>query len=110
MAPVSCTVNLALAATAVALVLKTKDKKQKRKLTKDWLLKRLQYSHEVEPEQYYFTDQTKFPRPRPLIPQLGYNSKDTPANITHASIPLKLSISENIKRNNSGLQREVLYM
>lgn len=45
MAPVSRTVNLALAATAVALVIKTKGKKQKRKWTKDWLLKRSQYSH-----------------------------------------------------------------
>ncbi|CAI6377837.1 unnamed protein product [Macrosiphum euphorbiae] len=45
MAPVSRTVNLALAATAVALVLhKIKGKKQKRKWTKDWLLKRSQYS------------------------------------------------------------------
>jgi len=35
------TVSLALAATAVAMVLKTK----KRKWTKDWLLKRSQYSH-----------------------------------------------------------------
>ncbi|VVC40986.1 Hypothetical protein CINCED_3A010497 [Cinara cedri] len=38
----SRTVNLALAATAVAMVLKTK---KKRKWTKDWLLKRSQYSH-----------------------------------------------------------------
>jgi len=35
MAPVSRTVNLALAATAVALVIKTKGKKQKRKWTKE---------------------------------------------------------------------------
>ncbi|KAL4141558.1 hypothetical protein QTP88_004182 [Uroleucon formosanum] len=45
MVPVSRTVNLALAATAVALVFKTKGKNEKRKWTKDWLLKRSQYSH-----------------------------------------------------------------